>query len=245
MAHAVIFGGTKGLGKVLARELKKRGDEVSVVSRAAPPEESKIEGCQYFAADISSVADVLPSLNDAIALAGNINYLIFCQRYRGSSDSWAGEIEVSLSGPKKIVEAMQDSFDISGDRAIVFVSSVFGDKIGEGQDLSYHIGKAGINHMSSYFAVNLGRKGIRVNSVTPFTFLKDESKDFYINNHELMDLYKTIDPLGRIGTAEDSSNLIQFLCSPAAQFINGQNIYVDGGLSLVWPETLARQLKSI
>ena len=99
--------------------------------------------------------------------------------------------------------------------------------------------------MSRYFAVNLGRKGIRVNSVTPFTFLKDESKDFYVNNHELMDLYKSIVPLGRMGTAEDSSNLIEFLCSPSAKFINGQNIYVDGGLSLVWPETLARQLKSI
>ena len=60
-----------------------------------------------------------------------------------------------------------------------------------------------------------------------------------------MDLYKSIVPLGRIGTAEDSANLIQFLCSSAAQFISGQNIYVDGGLSLVWPETLARQLKSI
>jgi NAD(P)-dependent dehydrogenase (short-subunit alcohol dehydrogenase family) len=245
MAHTVIFGGTKGLSKVLARELKSRGDEVSVFSRTVPSEDNKIEGCQYYATDISSVADVLSGLNNAIALAGNINYLIFCQRYRGSSDSWAGEIEVSLSAPKKIIEAMQNSFNTSGDRAIVFVSSVFGDKVGEGQDLSYHIGKAGINHMSRYFAVNLGRKGVRVNSVTPFTFLKDESKDFYVNNHELMDLYKSIVPLGRIGMAEDSANLIQFLCSPAAQFINGQNIYVDGGLSLVWPETLARQLKSI
>jgi NAD(P)-dependent dehydrogenase (short-subunit alcohol dehydrogenase family) len=245
MAHTVIFGGTKGLGKVLSRELKKRGDEVSVFSRTIPSDENKITGCQYYAADISSVSDVLSSLSNAIALAGNINYLIFCQRYRGNSDSWAGEIEVSLSAPKKIIEATQDLFNISGDRAITFVSSVFGDKIGEGQDLSYHIGKAGINHMARYFAVNLGRKGVRVNSVTPFTFLKDESKDFYINNHELMDLYKSIVPLGRIGTAEDSANLIQFLCSSAAQFINGQNIYVDGGLSLVWPETLARQLKSI
>jgi NAD(P)-dependent dehydrogenase (short-subunit alcohol dehydrogenase family) len=245
MAHTVIFGGTKGLGKVLAKELKNRGDEVSVFSRTIPPEENKIAGCQYYAEDISNVAGVLSKLKDAIALAGNINYLIFCQRYRGSSDSWAGEIEVSLSAPKKIIEAVQDSFNTSGDRAIVFLSSVFGDKVGEGQDLSYHIGKAGINHMARYFAVNLGRKGIRVNSITPFTFLKDESKDFYINNHELMDLYKSIVPLGRIGTAEDSANLIQFLCSSAAQFISGQNIYVDGGLSLVWPETLARQIKSI
>ena len=52
-------------------------------------------------------------------------------------------------------------------------------------------------------------------------------------------------PLGRMGTAEDSANVVAFLCSTAASFINGQNLYVDGGLSLVWPETLARKLKSI
>jgi len=125
------------------------------------------------------------------------------------------------------------------------VSSVFGDRVGEGQPLSYHLGKAGINHMARFYAVSLGRKGIRVNVVTPFTFLKEESKDFYLNNKELQALYQEMIPLGRMGTAEDSANAVAFLCSPAASFINGQNLYVDGGLSVIWPETLARKLKSI
>ena len=60
-----------------------------------------------------------------------------------------------------------------------------------------------------------------------------------------MGLYEEIVPLGRMPTSEDSANVISFLCSPAAAFVSGQNIYVDGGLSLVWPETLARKLKSI
>jgi NAD(P)-dependent dehydrogenase (short-subunit alcohol dehydrogenase family) len=60
-----------------------------------------------------------------------------------------------------------------------------------------------------------------------------------------MDLYKTIIPLNRLGTTEDSSNVIVFLCSPQAGFVNGQNITVDGGLSLAWPETLARRLKQL
>jgi NAD(P)-dependent dehydrogenase (short-subunit alcohol dehydrogenase family) len=128
---------------------------------------------------------------------------------------------------------------------VVFVSSVFGERVGEGQPLSYHIAKASLNQMARFYAVNLGRKGIRANAVTPFTFLKEESRNFYLNNRELMDLYKDIIPLGRMGTTEDSGNLIAFLCSPQASFINGQNIYVDGGLSLVWPETLARRLKSL
>lgn len=121
----------------------------------------------------------------------------------------------------------------------------FSEKIGDGQDLSYHVGKAGINQMSRYFAVYLGRKGIRVNSISPFTYLKEESKNFYSNNQKLMELYQEIIPMGRLGTAEDSANLIVFLCSSAAGFINGQNICVDGGLTLVWQEALARKIKSI
>ena len=117
--------------------------------------------------------------------------------------------------------------------------------MGEGQALGYHVAKAGLNQMMRYYAVNLGRKGIRVNAVTPFTFLKEESRDFYMKNQALHDLYRKITPLGRMATAEDSARVIAFLCSPGAGFVNGQNIYVDGGLSLVWPETLARNLSGL
>jgi NAD(P)-dependent dehydrogenase (short-subunit alcohol dehydrogenase family) len=52
-------------------------------------------------------------------------------------------------------------------------------------------------------------------------------------------------PLGRMATSEDSAKLIAFLCSTQAGFINGQNIYVDGGLSLIWPESLGRAIAPV
>ena len=245
MTHSIVFGGTKGLGRVLARQFAERGDKVSVISRSLPPKADQADGVGYFAADIADRVATLAALDQAIKAHGEPNYLVFCQRYRGKDDAWAGEIDVSLTASKCVVEALQDKFAKGSDCGIVFVSSVFGDRVGEGQARSYHIGKAGMNHMARFYAVNLGRKGIRTNAVTPFTFLKDESKDFYLNNKELLSLYEEISPLGRMATAEDSANVIAFLCSPGAAYVNGQNIYVDGGLSLVWPETLARKLKSI
>ncbi|MGZ3252724.1 MAG: SDR family NAD(P)-dependent oxidoreductase [Burkholderiaceae bacterium] len=245
MTHSIVFGGTKGLGRVLARQLAARGDKVSVISRSEPPSAEQTEGVRYFAADIADASARQAALDAAIQQNGALDYLVFCQRYRGKEDAWAGELQVSLTASKQVIEYVQDRFAKEGDRGIVFVSSVFGDRVGEGQDLSYHIGKAGMNHMARFYAVNLGRKGIRTNAVTPFTFLKEESKSFYLNNKELMGLYEDIIPLGRMATSDDSANVISFLCSPAAGFVNGQNIYVDGGLSLVWPETLARKLKSI
>ena len=245
MTHSIVFGGSKGLGRVLARQLAARGDIVSVISRSAPPVAERVDGVLYYCADIADFTATQSALDAAIEQNGALNYLIFCQRYRGKDDSWAGEIEVSLTASKRVIEHVHGSFKKDSDCGIVFVSSVFGDRIGEGQDISYHLGKAGMNHMARFYAVNLGRKGIRTNSVTPFTFLKEESKDFYLNNLELMGLYEEIIPLGRMATSEDSANVITFLCSSGAAFVNGQNIYVDGGLSLVWPETLARKLKSI
>lgn len=245
MTHSIVFGGSKGLGRVLARQLAARGDTVSVVSRSEPPAAERVESAHYYSADIADAAETQVALDAAIKQNGTLDYLIFCQRYRGKDDSWVGEIEVSLTASKRVIEHVQGTFTKESDCGIVFVSSVFGDRVGEGQDISYHLGKAGMNHMARFYAVNLGRKGIRTNAVTPFTFLKEESKEFYLKNKELMGLYEEIIPLGRMATSEDSANVITFLCSPGAAFVNGQNIYVDGGLSLVWPETLARKLKSI
>ncbi len=136
-------------------------------------------------------------------------------------------------------------FAPEGDKGIVMVSSVFSKQVGEGQLASYHVAKAGLDQLMRYYAVNLGSKSIRSNGVTPFTFLKEESKSFYLSNLPLTEMYANIIPLRRMATTEDSANAINFLCSPSASFLTGQNITVDGGLSLVWPETLARRLSGL
>lgn len=245
MTHSIVFGGSKGLGRVVARQLAARGDQVSVISRSEPPMAERPAGVSYFQADMADSEATRAALDAAIERGGVLSYLVFCQRYRGKEDAWAGEIEVSLTASKRVIESVEDRFAKGADAGIVFVSSVFGDRVGEGQGLSYHLGKAGMNHMARYYAVNLARKGIRTNTVTPFTFLKEESKDFYLGNKDLLGLYEDMIPLGRMATSEDSANVIAFLCSSGAAFVNGQNIWVDGGLSLVWPETLARKLKAL
>lgn len=245
MPHSLIVGGTRGLGRELVRTLAGQGHRVSVIGRRDPPAEDRsIPDVKHLIADLIDADATLRTAQAAIEERGALNYLVFCQRYRGAEDDWAGEIQVTLTATRHLVEGLVPSFHAEGDKGIVMVSSVFGERVGDGQPLSYHLGKAGMNHMARYYAVNLGRNGIRVNAVTPFTFLKEESQDFYLGNDELHGLYKEITPLGRMGTAHDSAGAIAFLCSPAASFITGQNLYVDGGLSLVWPETLARRLKA-
>jgi NAD(P)-dependent dehydrogenase (short-subunit alcohol dehydrogenase family) len=246
MTHSLVVGGTRGLGRVVARQLAARGDVVSLLGRSDPPAEDLGAGkIRPYRLDLDDVPAVTRTVAKLVETSGPVDYCVFLQRYRGKDDDWAGEFNTTLTATKRMVELLTPSFSPSGDRAVVMVSSVFARYVGEGQSLSYHVAKAGLDQMMRYYALNLGGRGIRVNGITPFTFLKEESRKFYVENQPLMDLYKTIIPLNRLGTTEDSSNVIVFLCSPQAGFVNGQNITVDGGLSLAWPETLARRLKQL
>jgi NAD(P)-dependent dehydrogenase (short-subunit alcohol dehydrogenase family) len=96
-----------------------------------------------------------------------------------------------------------------------------------------------------YFAVMLASKGIRVNCVSPCTFVKQENQAFYSQNEKLRNLFKLVIPLGRMGNAVDSANVIAFLCSPQSSFVTGQKITVDGGVSLLSQESLARKIAGL
>lgn len=246
MIHTLIVGGTRGLGREVVKLLSAAGHAVSVIGRSEPPAvDQSIPNTEYRYIDLTDTDVLKTTLTELVKKRGKLSHLVFCQRYRGKGDDWQGEFNISLTATKNTVEILQDEFALEGDKSIVMVSSVFGEYIGEGQSISYHIGKAALNQMMRFYAVNLGRKGIRVNAVTPFTFLKEESKEFFLKNKPLWKLYCEMIPLGRMATSEDSAKVIGFLCSSQAGFVNGQNIYVDGGLSKVWPETLVRKITSL
>ncbi len=243
--HSLVIGGTRGLGRVVARLLGESGHRVSSIGRREAGPEDAVANVRRWRADFSDDAVVGATLREVIATSGLVDYVVFCQRYRDQADSWEGELRITLGLTRAVIDALGDDGWGSADKAMVMVSSVFGEWIGEGQPVGYHVAKAGMLQLMRYYAVNLGRRGIRANAVTPFTFLKPESEQFYLRNQPLMDLYREAVPLGRLATADDIARVIRFLCSSDAAFINGQNLHVDGGLSAVWPETLARRLQGI
>jgi NAD(P)-dependent dehydrogenase (short-subunit alcohol dehydrogenase family) len=99
--------------------------------------------------------------------------------------------------------------------------------------------------MVRYWAVVLGPLGIRVNSVSPGTVLKEESKDFFLDDKTISDLYRRITPLRRFGSAREVAKVVACLCGEQTSFVTGQDIVVDGGLSLQSQEALARELLEI
>ncbi len=243
LPHSLVIGGTRGLGRVVAQLLHEADHRVSVIGRREP--EQAEPHLRYWAHDLADDVGMRAVLTQVREQGGPLNYVVFCQRYRGKDDPWTGELQVTLTLTRNTIEALREDGWAGGDKGMVMVSSVFGEWIGEGQPVSYHVAKAGLLQLMRYYAVNLGPQGIRANAVTPFTFLKAESQDFYLGNDALMEVYRQSVPLGRLARTEEIARVIRFLCSSEASYLTGQNLHVDGGLSAVWPETLARRIKGV
>lgn len=240
--QVVIVGGSRGLGKAVAEKYRSLGKTVTIISRHKPLGGT---GMHHVAANLETITTSESVIKETIQLGGKVRYLIFCQRYRGTGDPWQGELQVSLTATRLLIDGFAEHFCENGDRAIGVVSSVYAEFVGGSQPVSYHVAKAGLNQLVKYNAWVMGRRGIRINAIMPLTYLKAESEDYYLTNKALMKLYRDFVPMGSIGKVEDSVNLLEFLCSEKASFINGQAIYVDGGVSVIWPEELAKTMAAL
>ncbi len=244
--HTLIIGGTKGIGRTIAKIMAEQGHRVSVLGRSLPAQ--KIEHVQDGQGDLEHPDECITVIKSLLEKNGPLTSLIFSQRYRGE-DSWDKEMAVDVAATKKIIDHLTSNGSVSTNlvnlKTITIISSIASQYIAEEQNIQYHVAKAALNQLVKYYAAALGPQGIRVNSVSPGTTIKEESKDFYAQHQELSELYQKITPLRRMGTAEDVAKVVAFLCSDEASFITGQNIIVDGGVSLQGHESLARRLCSL
>lgn len=244
--HIIVIGGTKGSGRALVRLFLQKQCMVSLLGRQPSPEvKQQKERLFFYPVDLCDLPAVQSALEKCVEEHGKITHLVFYQRYRGKTDDWQGEFQVSLTATKAIIEHCAQNFDGAGENSIVVINSVANRLIHDEQPLSYHMAKAALIQMVRYYAVILGTKGIRVNSVSPATVVKEESSQSYAENKKLRELYDAITPLRRMGTSEDVANAVEFLCSQKASFITGQEILVDGGLSLVAQTSLSRRLAGL
>jgi hypothetical protein len=230
MCHVMIVGGSKGLGRELAVRLSQRGVVVSVLSRT-PPWEAPAN-IHYFPADLGCQTSARSACEQALKSHGELDSILFCQRFRGEGDGWEGELSVGLGATKDLIDYSANFFSASGSRSIVIVGSVAGPWIASDQPAGYHVAKAGLDALIRYYAVKLGPMGIRVNGVSPSAFIKAESRRYHSENPAASARMAALTPLRRMGTAEDSADAVEFLAGKSAGFITGQNLIVDGGLTL-------------
>ena len=230
MTHVIIIGGSKGLGREIAKQMSRAGMTVSVFSRT--PSDQSDPNIHHYAVDLADSAARRETLTKAVTAHGQLDSLVFCQRFRGQVDTWAGELEVGLTATKDLIEAAAPEFAANGARSVVLVGSVAGPWIAAEQGAGYHVAKAGQETLIRYYAVKLGPQGIRVNGVAPSAFIKEEATKYHESHPEVSARMAKLTPLNRMGTAADSADAIRFFASKQSRFITGQNLIVDGGLTL-------------
>lgn len=227
--HSLIVGGAAGLGLAATRALAGAGHRVSVLDRTSPPE---IGGgaVRHIYQDLLSPDLLEESLAQAAAGHGPINHALFMQRYRGGTDSWEGELAVSLGATRRIVAWLAPRFPEAQDNSLLFAGSAASRLIATEQPASYHAAKAALAQLARYWAVTLGPRGVRSNCVSPAVFIKEERREQDAARYRRLE---AVFPLRRVPTAVEIARVILFLCSPAASCLTGQDLAVDNGLSLL------------
>jgi 3-oxoacyl-[acyl-carrier protein] reductase len=218
----LIIGGTRGIGSIIKQALVERGDHVYTASRK----------------DLSDVNHLKVNLPNQLEIDETIklNYLIFAHRYRGHV--WEDDFNVTVKAVDIIINQLKDSF--LNEASIVILGSNAGHFVLEEQTASYHATRAALDGLVKFYAASLGQKGIRCNSILPTTIIKPENEHFFTKENNIRKMIEKITPLRRMGRAKDVANTIEFLCSKKSSFITGQSFFVDGGLSIIGQESIAR-----
>jgi NAD(P)-dependent dehydrogenase (short-subunit alcohol dehydrogenase family) len=145
--HAVVVGGTKGLGAVVVERFLARGFTVTVLSRAPSDRQTGNPCIRHVAVNLENPREIEGTWLQACEPARPVRYLALCQRFRGEGNPWAGELQVGLAASRSLIEGFAPHFCDNGDRGVGIVSSVYAQFVGSSQPVGYHVVKAGLNAM--------------------------------------------------------------------------------------------------
>ncbi|HYP75865.1 MAG TPA: glucose 1-dehydrogenase [Polyangiaceae bacterium] len=240
---AVVTGGTTGIGRATAQLLHERGARVLITgqnadSLAAARHELPSE-IAVVQADARSIADAERLAQDVAQRFGKLDILFLnagiaqLAPFEAVTESFYEEhMNVNVKG---VVFTLQKLLPLLGRGASVIVNTSVADQRGAAMMSIYSASKGAVAALVRSLAVELAPRGIRVNSVSPATILTPIQAKFGLPPEVAAASakhYATRIPLGRFGNAEEVANAVGFLASPAASYITGVELQVDGGLSI-------------
>ena len=242
--HVFIAGGTSGINLGIAKAFARAGAQVSVMSRSQDKVDSTVAALKAlgpdaagFAADVRDYAATENALREAHAKFGAIDVLV-----SGAAGNFpAPALGISPNGFKSVVD-----IDLLGTFHVLRAAFAFLRKPGasvinisapqsvQPVELQMHVcaAKAGVDMITRVAAIEWGPQGVRVHSVIPGPIDDTEGMKRLAPTPELQAVVRESVPLRRYGTAEDIAQACLWLASPAASYVNGAVLPVDGGWSL-------------
>jgi len=232
--HALVTGGSRGIGAAIARELAAAGATVVVGYRSGKEEAEAVAGeigGRAVQADVANADDakrLVEEAGDLDILVNNAGTTRDGVLARMSDDDWRAVVETNLSSVFYTCRAVSRGMMKRRAGSIVNLSSIVGIHGNWGQT-NYAASKAGIIGFTKSLAQELGSRGIRANLIAP-GYIKTALTD--VIPEEAKQQMLSLTPLGRLGDPEDVAGAVRFLCSDAAAFITGEVLVVGGGLGM-------------
>jgi NAD(P)-dependent dehydrogenase (short-subunit alcohol dehydrogenase family) len=245
--QVIVTGASSGIGRATALRFAREGAAVLLVGRNGPALADVAAAVQreggasaIVTADVTAPDAPRLIVEAALRHFGGLTTLVNAAGIIGSGtietttdEQWDAMLDINTRAPFRLMRAAVPAL-IASNGSIVNVSSVTGLRSFPGV-LAYCVSKSAIDQLTRCAALELAAKGVRVNAVNPGVVISNLHRRGGMNEENystFLEHSKTTHPLGRPGEPHEIADLIHFLASPAAAWITGETVSIDGGRHL-------------
>ena len=241
---ALVTGGSRGIGRMIAKGFLAQGARVYISSRKAdacdeavrelsasgpcfalPADVSTVEGARALAAAYAAKEPALDILVNNAGAAWGEDFDTFPEK------GWDKVVDLNMKSPFFLAQALHERLQAGGKTRpakVINVASIDGVSVNPMETYSYAASKAGLIHLTKRMSLRLVADNIVVSGIAPGAFASDMNRAARDHGDEVA---KRI-PAGRIGTDEDMAGVAIYLASRAGDYVVGETIVVDGGVTL-------------
>lgn len=243
---AVVTGGTRGIGLMLARGLLQAGASVYISSRkadavaAAEAELSALGKVVGIAADLARVDECRRLAQEVGEREGRLHILVnnagatWGEPFEQFTEAgWDRVVDLNLKTPFFLTQVFLPLLEAAGSAEdparVITVGSIDGLHVNPMPHYPYSASKAGVHHLTRHLARELGPRHVTVNAIAPGPF-ESRMMAFALDDPEIRGAIEAGAPLGRIGRPDDMAGVVIYLSSRAGAYVTGAVIPVDGGI---------------
>ena len=241
---ALVTGGSRGIGRMIAAGFLRAGARVYISSRKAaacdqaaqelsslgscfslPADVSTVDGAKALAAAFAAQEPALDILVNNAGAAWGESFDTFPEK------GWDKVMDLNLKSPFFLTQALHEQLRAGGQARpakVINVASIDGVSVNPLETYSYAASKAGLIHLTRRMSLRLVKDNIVVSGIAPGAFASEMNRDARDHGEQVARRV----PAGRIGTDEDMAGVAIYLASRAGDYVVGQTIVVDGGVTL-------------